>query len=72
MMVDNQHRKISGYRDLSKDEIETINGLKDMEQKLYEVLGSSLHAPDPRHLAIAKTHLETGFMYAIKSIAKPQ
>jgi hypothetical protein len=61
-MVDNQHRKISGYRDLSEAEIEAINGLKEMEKKLNQILDSSLHAPDPRHLAIAKTHLETGFM----------
>lgn len=71
-MVDNQHRKISGYRDLSEGEIATINRLKELERSIVELLDTSLHAPDPRHLAIAKTHLETGFMFAIKSIAKPQ
>lgn len=71
-MVDNQHRKIAGYRDLSEGEIADINRLKEMERTLSGLLDNSVHAPDPRHLAIAKTHLETGFMYAIKSIAKPQ
>lgn len=71
-MVDNQHRKIAGYRDLSEDEIATINRFKELERSVYEMLDKSPHAPDPRHAAIAKTHLETGFMFAIKSIAKPQ
>ncbi len=70
-MVDNQHRKISGYRDLSEDEITAINQLKELEELLTVALDNLLHAPDPRHLAIAKTHFETGFMYAIKAIAKP-
>lgn len=71
-MVDNQHRKIAGYRDLSEDEIASINRLKELEKDVFEQLNTSLHAPDPRHQAIAKTHLETGFMFAIKAIAKPQ
>jgi len=71
-MVDNQHRKIVGYRDLSEDEIASINRLKELEKEVYKILDDSLHAPDPRHAAIAKTQIETGFMFAIKSIAKPQ
>lgn len=71
-MVDNQHRKISGYRELSESEISTINQFKELERKVIDMLNFSSHAPDPRHKAIAITHLETGFMFAIKSIAKPQ
>ncbi len=71
-MVDNQHRKILGYRDLSEEEIVTINRFKELERTVIDMIDRSSHAPDPRHAAIAKTHLETGFMFAIKSIAKPQ
>lgn len=70
-MVDNQHRKISGYRDLTEAEIATINRFKEVERDLKAMLTKSPHAPDPRHSAIALTHFETGFMYAIKAIAKP-
>ncbi len=71
-MVDNQHRKISGYRDLSETEIEAINKIKELEVVLNNVLNGIQDSENGRHVAIARTHLETGFMFAIKAIAKPQ
>ncbi len=70
-MVDNQHRKISGYRDLSEDEIMLINKVKNLEKSVGAALDSIQDSENGRHVSIAKTHLETGFMYAIKAIAKP-
>lgn len=29
--MDNQHKKITGYRDLSQAEIDAMNGVKDLE-----------------------------------------
>lgn len=77
-MVDNQHKKISGYRDLSEDEINQMNAIKAAEGQLSGLLAwveqSATASGDPaagRWAALARTHLETGFMYAVKAIARP-
>lgn len=74
-----QHKQISGYRELTKAEIDTINEGKALAQQVYEHCDRLKTAaaipggfsPDPRHIAIAMTHLETGFMFLSKAIAKP-
>lgn len=74
-----QHKQISGYRDLTKAEIDAINEGKELAKKVFDHCAGLKTAaalpgglsPDPRHLAIAMTHLETGFMFLAKSIAKP-
>ncbi|ASK94338.1 hypothetical protein KWH04_01080 [Xanthomonas campestris pv. trichodesmae] len=72
--MDNQHRKIAGYRELSEDEIAGINRTK----RLAEDVGAHLDALlgvqgiDKRALAIAKTELQTGFMWAVRAIAQPE
>ena len=73
-MVDNQHKKISGYRDLSEDEIAAMNGLKKAERDILDtLLNAENHIPgvNKRSLAIARTELQTGFMWAIRAIARP-
>lgn len=69
-MVDNQHQKIKGYRDLTQEEINLINECK---QKAVECgqLCDKLQATigiDPRWFAIGKTDLQKGFMSIIRSI----
>ena len=71
-MVENQHKKISGYRDLTETEIGAMNDLKDMERRLLVKLDQLTDDSNGRHIALAKTHLETGFMFAVKAIAKPE
>lgn len=79
-MVDNQHKKIKGYRDLSEEEIALMNEGKELAQKVGDFLEklekanfavSSDQEPDKRWLAIGRTHLQQGFMAVIRSIAKP-
>ncbi len=72
-MVDNQHRKISGYRDLSEEEIEFMNAVKETANKLGALVESmeANEALDQRWVAIAKTNLQTGFMALTRSIAQP-
>lgn len=79
-MVDNQHKKITGYRDLSEAEIALINEGKALSETVgvfMEKLEKSDFAqtreqePDRRWLAIARTDLQKGFMALIRSIAKP-
>lgn len=72
--MDNQHKKITGYRDLTQDEIDAMNFVKDQGAKL-EVLIAKLKANDEldqRWVSIAETHLQQGVMAAVRSIAKPQ
>lgn len=71
-MVDNQHKKIAGYRDLSETEIAAMNALKDQERSLLVQLDQITDNENGRHVSLAKTHIETGFMFAIKAIAKPE
>lgn len=75
-MVDNQHRLITGYRELNEDEIDAMNRVKMCEDELLgmvSALGKHHRGdvkPDPGWLAIAKTDLQKGFMALTRSIAK--
>ncbi len=75
-MVDNQHKKIAGYRDLTEAEIALMNRLKSLEADLVTVLETVADVADgdqgaARWCALGRTHLETGMMFAIKAVAKP-
>lgn len=72
--MDNQHKLIAGYRDLTQAEIDLINEWKRLEMLLDTQL-SQLDArgtAQARWNAMARTHLETGVMYAIKALAYPK
>lgn len=71
--MDNQHRKIKGYRELSQEEIDMMNEVK-MFGPLFDELFSRLEAmeeTDKRWLAIGKTDLQKGLMSITRAIAKP-
>lgn len=74
-MVDNQHKKITGYRDLSLDEIELMNEAKALAEQCGNYIYKISQFPgviiDPRWLSIGRTELQQGFMAIIRSIAKP-
>lgn len=72
--MDNQHRKISGYRELDQEEIDLMNAGKELERQCNAFLTDLSMTPeiDQRCVAIAKTNIETAFMYTIKSIARPE
>jgi len=72
-VVDNQHQKIKGYRDLSEAEIALMNDAKGRAEgvgALCKML-DDLPGTDKRWLAIAKTDLQKGFMSLVRSIAQP-
>lgn len=64
---------IKGYRELSKEELELINNIKDEEITLGELWTNvnQYAEVDKRWMAIAKTHFEEGFMAFVRAIAKP-
>lgn len=71
--MENQHKKITGYRDLSQAEIDGMNAIKLLEVdagELFKEIGK-IEGVDLRLLALAKTNLQQGFMWFVRSIAKP-
>ena len=71
--MDNQHKLIKGYRDLSQAEIDAMNAVKKEGERLGILIeelrdNSSL---DQRWVSIAETHLQQGIMSAVRSIAQP-
>ena len=78
--MDNQHKKIKGYRDLNQDEIDLMNELKEKADEVGKLISKveGLHADtgghtiDLRWLNIGKTDLQKGFMAAIRAVAQPE
>lgn len=72
--MDNQHKLIKGYRDLSQSEIDAMNAVKAEGERLgilIEELRDDFGL-DQRWVSIAETHLQQGIMAAVRSIAQPQ
>ena len=72
--MENQHKQISGYRDLDQADIDAINDVKQAEVNLGELWRAvtALDGVDMRWASIAKTHFEEGFSALVRSIAKPE
>ena len=71
--MENQHQKITGYRDLTQAEIDMMNMVKGLAEKAgaeLEIVNAN-PTTDKRWVAIARTHLQEGFMALTRSIAKP-
>lgn len=72
--MDNQHRKIKGYRELSQEEIDLMNEIKSIGIELGELV-ARLRAQDgidQRWVNIGETDLQTGLMALTRSVAKPE
>lgn len=72
-MVDNQHKQIKGYRDLSETEIKLMNTVKELSQVIGDMVEELKAIPslDQRWVSEGKTDLQKGFMSLIRSIAQP-
>lgn len=78
--MDNQHRKIKGYRELNQEELDAMNEIKEIAARvgdLVNVLEGTPHGQDSldadkRWVSIGKTDLQKGFMALTRSIAKPE
>jgi hypothetical protein len=64
---------VIGYRVLSDDEIALINACKSNANRLSELLEEIRLSgqADPKWLGEAELTLQKGFMYLVRSIAKP-
>lgn len=72
--MENQHRKIAGYRDLSQTEIDLMNEAKALERKFNSLIDKlrSTAGLDQRNVALAQTHGEDAFMRAVRAVAQPE
>lgn len=76
--MENQHRMIKGYRELSEAEITRMNQAKTLEAAVLAFIKEEMAAAtghegvaDARWLAIAQTDIQKGFMALGRAIARP-
>ena len=72
--MDNQHKKIKSYRDLSQEEIDLMNEIKECETQVAELYHKVMHTSgtDGRFANVARTDLQKGFMMLVRAVAQPQ
>jgi hypothetical protein len=71
--MDNQHRQIKGYRELSADEISLMNRIKEKGAELGDLI-AALRANttlDQRWVSIGATHMQEGLMALTRGVAQP-
>lgn len=67
-----QHTLITGYRDLTQDEIDLMNRIKEHGETARELLEAVRSKDiDQRWASIAHTHFQEGYMALVRSVAKP-
>jgi hypothetical protein len=71
--MDNQHKQIKGYRDLSQEEIDLMNEIKIKGSELEGLINKlkSINNIDLRWIAIGQTDLQTGLMALTRAVAQP-
>lgn len=63
----------AGHRQLSQAEVDAINTIKAKGDELGALLAEAGQLPgvDGRAMAIARTELQTGLMWAVRAVARP-
>jgi hypothetical protein len=71
--MENQHKQITGYRDLTQEEIDLMNRIKALGPQVQELIQDldKHQDTDKRAIAIGRTELQTGLMWLIRSVARP-
>lgn len=71
--MDNQHRQIKGYRELSEDEIALMNEIKAKGAELGALVDKLRAAPglDQRWVSVGATDLQIGLMALTRAVAQP-
>lgn len=72
--MENQHRKIKGYRELSQFEIDLMNEIKSKGAELGELVEKlrTTAGLDQRWISIGATDLQTGLMALTRGVAQPE
>lgn len=65
--------KITGYRQLTEQEAELMNEIKQKGVELGALVDklASTDSTDDRWVSVGKTDLQTGIMALVRSVAKP-
>lgn len=82
--MENQHREIKGYRELSREEIDLMNEVKEEGLRLEALVakveahvqtnqtkGAGVSDNPSRWLALGRTDLQVGLMKLTRAIARP-
>lgn len=71
--MDNQHRQIKGYRELSQQEIDLMNEIKAKGVELGDLVNKLRGTTnlDQRWVSIGATDLQTGLMALTRGVAQP-
>lgn len=71
--MENQHRQIKGYRELTQEEIDLMNAIKTKGTELGELIEKLRTAEgiDQRWVSIGSTDLQTGLMALTRAVARP-
>lgn len=71
--MDNQHREIRGYRELSREEVDLINEIKTKGAEVGELVMALRNRDglDQRWISEGATDLQKGFMSLTRGVAKP-
>lgn len=70
--MDNQHNLIKVYRDLSQDEIDLMNRIKEQGEQLDKLVEElQTRDLDQRWVSIGKTNLQQGVMALVRAVARP-
>lgn len=71
--MDNQHRQIKGYRELTQAEIDLMNAIKAMGEELGGMINDlrAVKSIDQRWVSIGATDLQTGLMALTRAVAQP-
>lgn len=72
--MDNQHRQIKGYRELDAQDVALMNEVKELAELVGKCVArlGRYEQTDKDNVAAAKQNLQQGFMWAVRSIAKPE
>lgn len=74
MPTQEHQTRISGYRELSDEELALVNSLKETANRigaLVDALEQDAQL-DQRWISIGRTHLQQGFMGLIRGVTQPR
>ena len=71
--MENQHRKIKGYKELSQEEIDIMNVIKEHGATIGDLVERLRESDDldQRWISIGATNLQQGFMALTRAVARP-
>lgn len=73
--MENQHRHIKGYRELSESEVALMNRIKAKEAEMAELVqlvrNTAPQSEPQRQAAIAASVFEEAFMRLVRAVAQP-